>query len=364
MIHTLENRVYRTHGEIFSKINEATNFLKKHSPEVIKTNLKDISFDLEDDILVLFATERKFPLSTFALKNIASMLKVPANYLNKSLSEELVLKNLNANPLKVDQPISINIKKFDETSFVTSILLDDFYTLDDFLTFLPTTFFLEENNLEIADITIEAQEIWLYALGKETEQFSSQSYKHGVVLHLIEGGGFSIKPFFRMYFKDGDSFDFVQNKALEKVSAKEKSFGIFVQDTVRMFKFDQYQNHVPEVMKAIEAVKSTADISYKFLKTLKSGVSRTFSYQAGVYETATLMSELLPEFEDFKRAEKERISELPSFESNNLMLPFDLLGFFSKFEANVMTLEHPLFFNRQRLQVAKWIMSIAEDFYK
>ena len=137
-----------------------------------------------------------------------------------------------------------------------------------------------------------------------------------------------------------------------------------IQDELRHFDLNSHEKNFEDTVKLLNAAEKTSEISFSFLKQIKSSIRRTYSFQAGLYETSLILEQLLPEFDQFQEQYKEELKLLPNFEQNNLMLPFYLPKLFQLFENEITTLENPIFFNRQRRNVFKLLEKNAEHFYR
>ena len=365
MILALNNRVYTTGGEIFTTLEDLKQFNQNNPLRVIKSSLSTLKFIIKEHIIFLELDGEHYPFSMTGFKSVCSLLKVPASYLNKSLSDELILQNLNNNPLKVEEEIRIYLRKTIEFEFVSAITVNDPMTSDDLVEIIENTHFEMNNELKACDVTISNEEIVIYHLKEKETLATGQSIARGTAIVFGEGVdlGFSIHSFSRFYFGES-SYDFFNSKALKKVSRKEKSYKIMIQDELRHFDLNSHEKNFEDSIKLLNAAEKTKEISYSFLKMVKSAINRTYSFQAGIYDTSLILEQLLPEFDHFKEEYKEEIKLLPTFEQNNIMLPFHLPKLFQMFENETTTLENPLFFNRQRRNVYKLLVKNAENFFR
>jgi len=366
MIVALNQRVYTTAGEIFSDLKSLRDYNSTYPIRRIKTNLSELQFTINEHIIYLHIEGQHLPFSMAGFKSVCSLLKVPASYLNKSLSDNLILENLNKNPMKVDEPITIYVRQSTDFEFISAVSVYDDALSDKLAEFVENTHFEMNNELTPTDVTISNEEVVVYHLKEKEALSGGQELRRGTAMVFGEGVdlGFSIHPFFRIYFENGDSFDFLGAKAYKKVSRKEKSYMIMVHDEIRHFDLNKYEKNFEDTLKLIEASRKTSDVSFAFLKQIKSAINRTYSFQKGVYDNSHILGQLLPEFESFNEHHKEELKLLPSFEHNNLMLPFYLPKLFSMFEAETTTMENPLFFNRQRRNVYKLLVKNAENYFR
>jgi hypothetical protein len=368
MLKSIFSRVYTTSGEIYNSFQSFKEYIISNEVQVITINLAEIEFTQKEDLIEFKINDSFLPFSMTGFKSICSLLKVPAAYLNKSLSKELVLQNLNNNPLKVDQEIYVYIREsVDKIKFISAVSVLEPYKYQDFLSSLEATNFLDENSLEFESVAVANEELTLYALKPEIVEVEMMQMQYGVAITITEGldKGMQLSPFVRVHLLDHDTYDFVSSRVLKKVSSKEKSFAVNVQDLLSSFNFDELFAPVfDEIRKIIFSSLKSTEITYLFLKKIRSTIKRTYSFQEGVYDTSELLEDLLPEYRSFMEQYKIELKEKPKFETNMFMIPYYLPKLFSKYEHSVLNFENPLFYIRQRKYVYQLLEKNAESFYK
>ena len=203
MILALNNRVYTTGGEIYSSLDDLTKYNEMNPLRVLKSTLSNLQFIVNEHIIYLYIDGNKYPFSMTGFKSVCSLLKVPASYLNKSLSDDLILQNLNNNPLKVEEEVYIYIRKTTEFEFVSVITVNDPVTSNDLVEVIQNTHFEMNNSLSVTDVTISNEEIVIYHLKEKETLDSGQSISRGTAIVFGEGVdlGFSLHSFIRYHFQ-------------------------------------------------------------------------------------------------------------------------------------------------------------------
>jgi hypothetical protein len=362
MIIAQNNRYYTTTGAIFSDLESVQSYLSSNPVQYFSINLKSLEFSFLDGLCHLKIGEQRFPFSETGFKSLCKILKIPASYLNTLVSESLVLENLNTSPMKIDQEVLVYIRVSDDkTKYISAVSLDELFTYDHFLALLERCKFMENHALIFETTTLSNEELVFYALGKETVSFDTFSIQNGVALIVSEGldTGFAIHEFSRISFQD-DSFDFL-GKSLKKISRKEKSYQLAIEDELRQWTGALQHEVYSELHKIVSATIQGTEINFGLLKQIASGIKRTYAFQAGIFDTVNVLIDIMPEFEAIKKDLKEEISELPKFEMNARRIDYFLPKLFSIYENHMLNMETPQFFNRQRRFVYKCLEKYAEQ---
>ncbi|MCK5077694.1 MAG: hypothetical protein KAR38_15030, partial [Calditrichia bacterium] len=185
----------------------------KSSLSIINSRVKTVSLEHhaikvnEDMLLGLEFDEKFYPFSMNALKTLCSLLKVPAAYINKLISNDLTLKNFNENPLKMGNDIQAVIWTDDEdveNHFITGFLSSFFLPTSDLMELVDTTGFAKRNNLELHHWVHTPEETVLNYLQKElfeiNENNVSYTYQLGVSIHYSEAAdkNLILAPFYHI----------------------------------------------------------------------------------------------------------------------------------------------------------------------
>ena len=326
MIISLNHRVYMTEGVILNSVNDFRVYNSRYPLRIMKNNLKEIEFKIKEGVIHIVCNGEELPLSMMALKGVCTLLKIPASWLNKQISEDTILNVLNKSSYKVDEPIEIYIRSSDDFEFISAVSNNDQIKAEDVIDVIESTHFLMNNEVELEEITHANDETMLYFLRRSETLSTGMLYRRGIAICFGEGvdKNFTIHQFYRFYFDGDDSYDFYVKKPLKKVSRKEKSYKIMITDEIRHFDLNKYEKNFENILNLVRTANTTSEISFGFLKQIKSTITRTFQFQAGMYDTSMIIPTILPEFDMFQDQHKEELKLMPSYEHNNLMLPFYL----------------------------------------
>ena len=101
MISSIFGKVYTTQGVVFNSRQRTEEYIKDLKSIYINLAADQTDFAINDDQMLLLRYQGKeFPLSLNAFKNLCQILQIPAQYINKSASEELTLQIIKENAIK------------------------------------------------------------------------------------------------------------------------------------------------------------------------------------------------------------------------------------------------------------------------
>lgn len=364
MITALNNRIYTTSGECLYSLDELEEYNKKNPIEVLSFSLASLDFKVEEHIIYAVINGESMPFTTMGFKTLCQILKIPYGFLNKLLDDDLLIENLKSSPMRVDENVNIYMRDIEGNRYITAVNVDEALTSNDMIELLKRTCIDSNNTAALQEITVSNENVCFYYLQPQESYFDlSAEIARGFVIVSGEGVSqdFQIRSFYE--FSDGNRFQFSNPKALKKVSRKEKSFKIMVEDELRHFNLNDHLNHYDTVLRQITGAVMSSEVSFSLLKQFKSAIQSTYSFQAGVYETSLLLDHVLPEFDVFKDAYKEELKQLPLFDQNNIVSPLDVGKTLALYQNEILALESPLFIDRMHKKTYALLFKVAEKYY-
>lgn len=328
----------------------------------------------EENLLGLEIDGRFIPFSTHALKNLCKLLKVPASYVNKLISNDLTLKNINENPLRMGVEVGITIWKDDEdpeSRFLAGFSLGSSLDSLSFLNMVESSGLMERNNLQIHQWAYLPEELVLHFLQKEVFESADPAfhytYQLGISMHFGESSDqpFSIHPFYHVRYRlpNGEwmEWDFESRRNLGKANKKSRAFGGEVQKILSEFQIGTLSQDFVLMKTLIEASGGISEIKFKHLKAVAGMVKSIFTHPTLPDTAQFIKTDIFPELDHFVQSNREQMKEMEPFQIANLLVPVSLPLLFNRIYYSPLLLENPHFMTKSAPGIYKIMYLAAEE---
>jgi hypothetical protein len=355
--------------------NELKEKIRQIDPRNYQVHLENYSIQLNDENLLGIEIQNQFyPFSLNALKSLCKLIKVPAAYLNKLISNDLTLKNINENPLKLGVELTATIWKDDEdqeSSFIAGFSSGASMNSMDVIDLIEVSGMLEKNDLELHHWIYMPEYLILNFLQKEifevNENQTEYTYQLGISVYFSETTDqpFQIVPFYhiRLRLPNGEwmEWDFETRRIIGKAGKRSRSFSGEVQKLITDFEIGKLSTDFLQMKLLVESSQAVSEVRFKVLKSLYSAAKSIFTHytlpDTGIY----VKSEIFPEFDHFKTDNKERMKEMEPFQIANLLAPISLPVIYNRIYFSNLLLENPHFMMKARNGIYKMMYIAAEE---
>ncbi|MCK5076550.1 MAG: hypothetical protein KAR38_09245 [Calditrichia bacterium] len=356
-------------------VNELKSCLGKIKSHTKNVSLEHHSIKVNEDMLLGLEFDEKFyPFTMNALKTICSLLKVPAAYLNKLISNELTLKNFNENPLKMGTDLQAVIWTDDEdeeNQFIAGFLSAQYLPVSDLLDSVETTGFTQRNNMELHHWVYTPEEAVLNYLQKElfeiNENNVNYTYRLGVSIHHAEAAdkNLVLTPFYhvRLRLPNGEwmEWDFETKGKLGNASRKLSTFSGEAGKILATFEIGKLSSDFLNMKVLIESSNTLDDVKYKLLKNIYASTKSIFNHYAIPDTGQYVDAEIIPEFKNFKSDNKEKMKGLEPYQVANLPVAISLPVLFNRIYYSGLLLDNPHFMIKSRTGIYKIMYTAAEE---
>ncbi len=349
--------------------------LHKIKARALTVSLENQLITVDDDQLLGMQLEDKFyPFSMNALKTLCGLLKVPAAYINKLISNDLTLKNFNENPLKMGNEITAVIWQDDEdeeSKFIAGFLSSPFLSTLDLLELVEVTGFMPKNDLKLHHWIYLPEATVMNFLQQEVFEINENNlnytYQLGVSLHYAEAAdkNLTVSPFYhvRLRMPSGEwmEWDFETSRKLGNASRKLASFGGEAGQLLTNFDMGRLSPDFMNMRTLIEASNALAEIKYKLFKKIFSATKSVFTHYTMPDTGQYVLTEIIPEYRTFRDSIKEKVKDMEGYQIANLDVPVSLPMLFNRIYYSGLLLDNPHFMLKSRSGVYKMMYLAAEE---
>lgn len=359
-------------GPDWEELKEKLNVIDSQNYQIV---LENHSIVVNDENLLGLEIQGEFvPFSMNGLKTLCKLLKVPASYLNKLISNDLTLKNINENPLKMGIELSTSVWKDDEDTdsrFIAGFSSGSFMNARDVVDMIEVSSIMEKNDLELSHWIYTPEWFVINLLQKEVfemeEANHTYTYQLGISIYFSETTDqpFQIVPFYhiRLRLPNGEwmEWDFETKKVLGKAGKKSKSFSGEVQKIISEFDIGRLSEDFLQMKYLVESSDALTEVKFKLLKSLYSAAKSIFTHYTLPETGEYVKADIFPEFDHFKTENKERMKQMEGFQIANLLAPVSLPVIFNRIYYSNLLLENPHFMLRSRSGIYKMMYLAAEE---
>ncbi|GAB4190633.1 MAG: hypothetical protein Kow00108_26100 [Calditrichia bacterium] len=368
-------KVLATTGMQGADVAELNDKIKDVESQFHSIYLENQSISVNDENLLGVEIKGTFyPFSMVALQSLCKILKVPANYLNKLISNDLTLKNINEHPLKMGIELNTTIWNDDEdkeSAFIAGFSVGNYLSNADLLNVIDASGMIEKNNLKLHHWLLLPDLMVLNYLQNEVHEVKENNldyiYQLGISVYYSESTDqpFQIVPFYHVRFRlpNGEymEWDFETKKVMGKVGKKGRNFSGEIQTLVSNFEIGKLSEDFMNMKYLIESAGLLSEVKYKIYRSFFSAAKSIFTHYT-LPDTGTFVkTDIFPEFEAFKQQNKERMNEMEAFQVANLLAPVSLPVVFNRIYYSQLLLENPYFMLRSRQGIYKMMFMAAEE---
>jgi len=372
MISSIFGKVYTTQGVVFNSRQRTEEYIKDLKSTYINLAADQTDFAINDDQMLLLRYQGKeFPLSLNALKNLCQILQIPAQYINKSASEELTLQIIKENAIKYGGSWNFIVwqDSLAKISFISGVRVLEHFPANDFLTLVDQSNIIKRNQLVIEQHTVNVDVCSVFALSNETKHYGKDflfDYRIGIGLRHSESSdwGFLMQPYYEVYAQNrlGEklTFDFLSNEKLVRIPGKSSVYSQELSKTLGEFDLGTLSEDFEMILHMLNGVLSSDSIRYGLLKKARSGVRRVFNAKGGSVDLKDAEAEIIPEYSEFRSERREELKEMKPYLANNLTTPFFFPLFFHRLYNFPATVESADSFIFSKELVFKTMADLAE----
>ena len=359
-------------GGIFDDIVSAMEFAQEVEQETLIEQIQNLSFTTDDEgTLVVLINNKSHFITLTALKDFCKLLKVPASYINKFPGRTLVLENLNNNPYLVDNSdtVKLVIWQSETNPIIAGVLTDGDMGMGmgEFFDILEDSGVFERESTILDQIAVTGEEVVLYFLLPEEMKQEKFSFNLGYSIHYSPTRMVDtvVNPFCKMSVTTSGGepfdFDFESAKKLRVAKRKKEDFLAITLEIGQDYEGEDLGVYLEEALKFGTVCRNLDSMKFALLKYVKSRALSTYNYNGVKIDANQVAEEVIPEYNDFYKANKDELKEMETYAANNLPVNFYLPIFLNRlftFQANI---ENPNFLIRYRKSIGNILNKVLDE---